>query len=306
MTVQHVLELDDLTPAQVATILDRAEAWKRDPAAVPAALRSKGVALVFEKPSARTRVSSEMAVSTLGGHPIYIRPEEIGIGTRESVEDVARTLGSFCSIIAARVFDHGVLEGLASASSVPVINLLSDRAHPCQGLADLLTIRELLGSIEGRRLAYVGDGNNVAASLAFGAAMTGLELVVSSPGGYELDADVVDAARNLGGSITLVADPHDAVHGADAVYTDVWTSMGEEDEAEARRVAFEHWRVDDALMASAGPDAWFLHCLPAHRGEEVAASVIDGPRSAVWQQAANRMHSARALFALVLPGAEAD
>ncbi|MFM7271878.1 MAG: ornithine carbamoyltransferase [Actinomycetes bacterium] len=306
MTVQHVLELDDLTPAQVATILDRAEAWKRDPAAVPAALRAKGVALVFEKPSARTRVSSEMAVSTLGGHPIYIRPEEIGIGTRESVEDVARTLGSFCSIIAARVFDHGVLEGLASVAPVPVINLLSDRAHPCQGLADLLTIRELCGSIEGRRLAYVGDGNNVAASLAFGAAMTGLELVVSSPPGYELDADVVDAARNLGGSIALVGDPHDAVHGADAVYTDVWTSMGDESEAEDRRVAFEHWRVDDALMAAAGPDAWFLHCLPAHRGEEVTASVIDGHRSAVWQQAANRMHSARALFALVLPGAEAD
>lgn len=303
---QHVLELDDLTPSQVATILDRAEAWKRDPSGVPAALRGRGVALVFEKPSARTRVSSEMAVATLGGHPIYIRPEEIGIGTRESVEDVARTLASFCSIIAARVYDHGVLEGLRDASPVPVINLLSDRAHPCQGLADLLTIRELLGSIEGRRLAYVGDGNNVAASLAFGAAMTGLELVVSSPPGYELDADVVDHARNLGGSITLVQDPHEAVHGADAIYTDVWTSMGEEDEAEERRIAFEHWRIDDALMAAAGPDAWFLHCLPAHRGEEVTASVIDGPRSAVWRQAANRMHSARALFALVLPGAETD
>ena len=303
---QHVLELDDLTPSQVATILDRAEAWKRDPSGVPAALRGKGVALVFEKPSARTRVSSEMAVATLGGHPIYIRPEEIGIGTRESVEDVARTLASFCSIIAARVYDHGVLEGLRDASPVPVINLLSDRAHPCQGLADLLTIRELLGTIEGRRLAYVGDGNNVAASLAFGAAMTGLELVVSSPPGYELDADVVDHARNLGGSITLVQDPHDAVQGADALYTDVWTSMGEEAEAEERRVAFEHWRIDDALMAAAGPDAWFLHCLPAHRGEEVTASVIDGPRSAVWRQAANRMHSARALFALVLPGAETD
>lgn len=303
---QHVLELDDLTPAQVATILDRAEAWKRDPSGVPAALRGRGVALVFEKPSARTRISSEMAVSTLGGHPIYIRPEEIGIGTRESVEDVARTLGSYCSIIAARVFDHGVLEGLRAAAPVPVINLLSDRAHPCQGLADLLTIRELFGSIEGRRLAYVGDGNNVAASLAFGAAMTGLELVVSSPPGYELDGDVVDAARNLGGSITLMPDPHDAVHGADAIYTDVWTSMGEEAEADERRVAFAHWQVDDALMAAAAPDAWFLHCLPAHRGEEVTTAVIDGPRSAVWRQAANRMHSARALFALVLPGAEAD
>lgn len=302
----NVLELDDLTAIQVATILDNATQWKRDPAGVPQALKGKGVALVFEKPSARTRLSSEMAVATLSGHPIYIRPEELGIGTRETAEDVARTLGSYCAIIAARVFDHGVLEQMSAVSNVPVINLLSDRSHPCQGLADVLTIRELFGDVEGRRLAYIGDGNNVTASLAFAAALTGLELIVSSPPGYELDAEVVENARNLGGSITLIQDPIEAAQGVDAVYTDVWASMGEEAEAEERRVAFAGWQVDDRVMSAASKDAWFMHCLPAHRGEEVTASVIDGDRSAVWPQAANRMHTARALFALVVTGAGAD
>ncbi|MBJ7282350.1 MAG: ornithine carbamoyltransferase, partial [Acidimicrobiia bacterium] len=266
----------------------------------------KGVALVFEKPSARTRLSSEMAVATLSGHPIYIRPEELGIGTRETAEDVALTLGSYCAIIAARVFDHAVLEQMRAVSNVPVINLLSDRAHPCQGLADVLTIRELFGSVEGRRLAYIGDGNNVTASLAFAAALTGLELIVSSPPGYELDGEVVENARNLGGSITLIQDPIEAAQGVDAVYTDVWASMGEEAEAEERRAAFAGWQVDDRVMSAASQDAWFMHCLPAHRGEEVSASVIDGDRSAVWAQAANRMHTARALFALVVAAGGAD
>lgn len=302
----NVLELDDLTAIQVATILDNASLWKRDPASIPQALKGKGVALVFEKPSARTRLSSEMAVATLSGHPIYIRPEELGIGTRETAEDVARTLGSYCAIIAARVFDHVVLEQMSAVSKVPVINLLSDRSHPCQGLADVLTIRELFGSVEGRRLAYIGDGNNVTASLAFASALTGLELIVSSPPGYELDAEVVESARNLGGSITLIQDPIEAAQGVDAVYADVWASMGEEAEAEERRVAFSGWQVDDRVMSAASKDAWFMHCLPAHRGEEVTASVIDGDRSAVWAQAANRMHTARALFALVVAGAGAD
>ena len=302
----NVLELDDLTATQVATILDNAALWKRDPAGIPQALKGKGVALVFEKPSARTRLSSEMAVATLSGHPIYIRPEELGIGTRETAEDVALTLGSYCAIIAARVFDHAVLEQMRAVSKVPVINLLSDRAHPCQGLADVLTIRELFGSVEGRRIAYIGDGNNVTASLAFAAALTGLELIVSSPPGYELDGEVVENARNLGGSITLIQDPIEAAQGVDAVYTDVWASMGEEAEAEERRAAFAGWQVDDRVMSAASQDAWFMHCLPAHRGEEVAASVIDGYRSAVWAQAANRMHTARALFALVVAAGGAD
>jgi ornithine carbamoyltransferase len=290
------LEVDDLGPGAVAALLDRAIAWKADPSEVPPTLVGRGVAALFEKPSARTRISIEMAVATLGGHPIYIRPEEVGLDTRETVEDVARTMAGMCAVIAARVFDHRTLERMDAVVDVPIVNLLSDTSHPCQALADLLTLREHFGSIEGRRVAYVGDGNNVAASLAFGAALSGVELVIASPEGYELDPEVAARARNLGGSIELVSDPYDAVRDADAVYTDVWTSMGQEAEREHRLHAFAGFTVDDALMKAAAPDAVFLHCLPAHRGEEVAAEVIDGPRSLVWQQAANRMHAARALL----------
>jgi ornithine carbamoyltransferase len=296
------LEVDDLDPAQFAAVLERAAEWKRAPREIPHVLADRSAALVFEKPSARTRVSTEVAVTTLGGHPIYIRGEEIGLGVRESVEDVARTLGSFCAVIAARVFDHGTLETMAEVADVPVVNLLSDRGHPCQALADYLTLHELLGPLEGRRLVFVGDGNNVAASLAFGAALSGVELTVASPPGYELDEDVVERARNLGGVVDLVTDPFEAVKGADAVYTDVWTSMGQEDEAERRRAAFAAYRVDAALMDAAGPEARFLHCLPAHRGEEVDEDVVDGPQSVVWDQVANRMHSVRALLGLLDAG----
>ena len=291
------LEVDDLDPARLAAVLDRAIAWKADPGAVPRALAGRGVAALFEKPSARTRISTEMAVWTLGGHPIYVRGEEVGLDTRESVEDVARTMAGMCSIIAARVFDHRVLERMHAAVDVPIVNLLSDTAHPCQALADLLTLREHFGRLEGLRVAYVGDGNNVAASLAYGAALSGVELVVASPEGYELDTDVVAGARNLGGSVDITADPYDAVRGVDAVYTDVWTSMGQEGERAQRLHAFAGFTVDEALMKGANDAAVFLHCLPAHRGEEVEAEVIDGPRSLVWQQAANRMDAIRALFA---------
>jgi len=300
--LHRFLEVDDLDPAQFAAVLDRATEWKLTPREVPHLLAGRGVALLFEKPSARTRVSTELAVATLGGHPIHLRGEEVGLGVRESVEDVGRTLAGFCAVIAARVFDHGTLESMAAVVEVPVVNLLSDRAHPCQALADYLTLREHFGSLDGRRVAFVGDGNNVAASLAFGAALCGVELTVASPPGYELEDDIVDRARNLGGAVELVADPFEAVKGADAVYTDVWTSMGQEDETEPRRAAFEGYRVDAALMDAAGPDACFMHCLPAHRGEEVTDDVIDGPQSVVWDQAANRMHSVRALFALLDAG----
>ena len=293
---RHCLELDDLDAARLRVILDNAHAWKAEPSAVPQVLFGRGVAALFEKPSSRTRTSTEMAVVTLGGHPIYIRPDEVDLDRRETVEDVARTLASYCAVIGARVFSHGTLMRMRDAVAVPVVNLLSDAAHPCQVLADLLTIEEHLGSVEGRRLAWVGDGNNVVSSLAFGAALSGVELVVASPPGYEVDSDVVDRARNLGGSIELTSDPYEAVRGADAVYTDVWTSMGQEDEADARRIAFDGYCVDASLMAEANDGAAFLHCLPAHRGEEVAASVIDGPVSLVWPQAANRMHAARALL----------
>jgi ornithine carbamoyltransferase len=291
------LEVDDLDPATLASLLERAETWKRAPDRIPALLAGRGVAMLFEKPSARTRASTEMATATLGGHPVYLREEEVGLGVRETVEDVARTLAGYCTILCARVFDHATLEAMAGAVDIPVVNLLSDRAHPCQALADLLTVRELCGTLDGRRLAYIGDGNNVAASLAFAAALCGLELTIASPAGYTLEDELVERARNLGGTIELVTDPYDAVGGVDAVYTDVWTSMGQEAEQSRRRAAFAGYTVDASLMAAAGVDARFLHCLPAHRGEEVSADVIDGPQSAVWQQAANRMHATRALLA---------
>jgi ornithine carbamoyltransferase len=302
MTGRRFLEVDDLTPAEFASVLDTAEKGKADPSSIPQVLAGRGVVMLFEKPSARTRASTEMAVVSLGGHPIYVRPEEVGLGVREPVADVARTFAGYCAVIAARVFDHEVLEQMSAAVDVPVLNLLSDRGHPTQAVADFLTLRELLGTLDGRRLAYVGDGNNVTASLAYASALSGVELAIASPPGYELDDVTVERARNLGGSIELGHDPYEAVVGADAVYTDVWTSMGQEEEASARRAAFAGFTVDEAMLRCAHPDAWFLHCLPAHRGEEVAGEVIDGRRSAVWLQAANRMHSARGVLQHLLGG----
>jgi ornithine carbamoyltransferase len=300
--VSDFLEVDDLTPAEFADVLARAAAWKRDATTLPRPLEGDGVALLFEKPSARTRTSSEMAVVGLGGHPIYIRPEEVGLGVRETVEDVACTLAAYCAVVAARVFAHGTLEAMAGAVDIPVVNLLSDRAHPCQALADYLTLQEAFGSLEGRRLVFVGDGNNVAASLAFGAALSGVELTVASPPGYELDDDVLERSRNLGGAVEVTNDPFEAVKGADAIYTDVWTSMGQEEEGEVRLAAFAGFQVSAELMGAAGDQVKFLHCLPAHRGEEVTAEVIDGPTSLVWEQAANRMHAMRALLSLLVGG----
>jgi ornithine carbamoyltransferase len=293
---RDLLEIDDLDAARLRALLDRALAWKHDPASVPRSLAGAAVVALFEKPSARTRVSFEMAVVSLGGHPVYVRGEEVGLDVRETVEDVARTLAGFCAVIGARVFEHRTLERMAAAVEVPVVNLLSDAAHPCQALADLLTIKEHFGGLEGRRLAFVGDGNNVAASLAFATALSGMEFAVASPPGYELDRDVVERATNLGGHVERTNDPYDAARDADVVYTDVWTSMGEEHEREQRLRAFEGWTVDEKLMGVARPEAIFLHCLPAHRGEEVAGEVIDGPHSRVWPQAENRMHAARALL----------
>jgi ornithine carbamoyltransferase len=261
----------DLTAADVSAIL----ALSEQPA--ERVLTDKGVALYFEKPSARTRNSMEVAAAQLGAHPVYLQPAELGIGSRESVEDVTRTLACYHSIIAARVFDHALLEQMAAVDAAPVLNMLSATDHPLQALADLLTIKQLLGRLEGARIAFVGEGNNVARSLAEGCALTGAEFVSASPAGHGLDGSVVD--------------PAEAVEGADIVYTDVWVSMGGED-SEERRQIFEPYQVDEALMALA-PNAWFMHCLPARRGEEVTAPVIDGPRSAVWRQAANRMHTAR-------------
>jgi ornithine carbamoyltransferase len=303
---RNFLEVDDLDPARLRTLLDHAVAWKADRSQAPQVLAGRAAAALFQKPSARTRISVEVAVATLGGHPIYVREEEVGLDTRETVEDVARTMAGMCAAIAARVFEHATLERMAAVVDVPIVNLLSDLAHPCQALADLLTIREHFGELEGRRVAYIGDGNNVAASLAFAAALSGLELVVASPDGYDLSTTIVDRARNLGGAVERAGDPYDAVRDADVIYTDVWTSMGQEAERAKRLRAFDGWTVDGPLMKAAPDHAVFLHCLPAHRGEEVAAEVIDGSQSLVWPQAANRMHAVRALLVDLLPNAESS
>lgn len=255
-------------------------------------LADKGVALVFEKPSARTRNSTEMAVVQLGGHPIVLRQEEIGIGSRETPEDVARTLACYHSVIAARVFDHTILETMARTVDVPVLNMLSNRSHPLQALADMLTIRQLHGSLDGVKIAYVGDANNVARSLAEACAKLGVTMRIASPDGYGF------SEAELAGwdGVTVFSDPREAVADADFVYTDVWVSMGQDGETAAREAVFADYRVTADLMARA-PGAHFLHCLPAIRDGEVAAEVIDGPASAVWRQAENRMHSARGALA---------
>ncbi len=289
------LEIDDLRPERVQRVIDRAIALKSGSVAVPRLLAGQGVALLFEKPSARTRTSTEMAVFSLGGHPIYLRGEEVGLDTRETVEDVTRVLAGYCALIAARTFAHSTLERMVSISNVPVVNLLSDMAHPCQVLADLITMKQHFGDLEGRRIAYIGDGNNVAASLALGCAYTGVEIVVASPDGYQLQEEVVDRVRNIGGNLGLTTEPYEAVRDADVLYTDVWTSMGQEEETAVRRVAFAGFGIDDDLLGAAPDHAIVLHCLPAHRGEEISASVLEGPRSKVWEQAANRMDAFRSL-----------
>jgi ornithine carbamoyltransferase len=293
--MRHLLEIDDLNPDELVEVLDRAER-----AGLAPVLAGLGMALVFEKPSARTRNSMEMAVTQLGGHPITIRGDEVGLDVRESVEDVTRTLACYHAAIGARVFDHTVLERMAAVDQVPVVNLLSDAGHPMQALADLLTIRQELGAFEGRVLAYVGDGNNVCRSLALAAGAVGMEVRVAAPPGYRLSAVDEDRLALAGVAVAVHDRAEDAVDGADVIYTDVWTSMGQEAEADARRRAFEGFTVDDQLMAGAEPKAIFLHCLPAHRGQEVAASVVDGPQSRVWVQAANRMHAARGLLSWLL------
>ncbi|MGI8684245.1 MAG: ornithine carbamoyltransferase [Acidimicrobiales bacterium] len=292
---RHFLEVDDLAPAELSTVLDLAE--QADP---PPVLAGKGVALLFEKPSLRTRNATEMAVVQLGGHPVCLRAEEVDVDVREPAADAARVLSRYHAVIGARVFAHAKLERLAEAATVPVVNLLSDDSHPCQALADLLTLRQVWGTLAGRTVAYVGDGNNVCRSLVLAAALAGMRAHVATPAGFSLDAGSVDRARALGGEVTVVTRPEEAAEGADALYTDVWASMGQEDDAGRRRHAFEGFTIDERLMARAHPGAIFLHCLPAHRGEEVSAGVLDSPASVVWQQAENRMHAMRGLLLFLL------
>lgn len=287
--VRDLLTIAELGRAGLEEILGLAE---RNDLGAP--LAGKGVALVFQKPSARTRNSMEMAVVQLGGHPVYIQKEEVGLGTRESAEDVARTLACYHEIIAARVMDHRDLERMAAATPKPVLNMLSDRSHPLQALADLLTVKQLTGRLEGAKLAYIGDGdNNVCRSLAEAASLVGAELVIASPEGYGLP-ETIDRVRQ-------VTDPAEAVEGAEIVYTDVWVSMGQDDESETRLKAFAPYQVDETLIGRC-PHAWFLHCLPARRGEEVTDAVMECGKSAVWRQAENRMHTARGALAWMLEG----
>ena len=293
---RHFLDVDDLDAAELEQVLEAAEVPVSD---VRPAFGGRGAALLFEKPSLRTRNSMELAVLQLGGHPVTMGKEEAGIDTRETAEDIARVLSRYHGLIAARVFDHGKLARLASAATVPVVNMLSDQAHPCQTLADLLTLRQRFGALKGRVIAYVGDGNNVCTSLMLGATMQQMEIRVATPRGYAPPEGPVERARHRG-EVVVTDDPVAAVRGADVVYTDVWASMGQEAEADSRRQVFAGFTVDDELMDAAGPDAVFLHCLPAHRGEEVTASVLEGPQSLVWQQAENRLHAQRGLLSWLL------
>lgn len=308
MTVSHFLRSADLSPADQAAVLASAAQLcreRRDALAAHRAprrddLAGRSVAIVFEKPSLRTRVSFEVGIHELGGHAVKIDDVEIGLGRRETVADTARVLSRYVQCIVLRTFGQGRIDELAAHADVPVVNSLTDHEHPCQALADLQTMAQEFGDVAGRTLTYVGDGNNVAHSLLVAGAQAGVEVRVAHPVGYPPDPRVVAeaeaAAAAAGTTVVVTSDLMAAVAGADAVYTDVWTSMGQEAENAQRLEDFAGFRVDDRVMEAAGPDAVLLHCLPAHRGEEVAASVIDGPRSRVFQQAENRLHAQKALL----------
>lgn len=297
------LSMEDLTTAELTTVLDRAARMKseRRPAST---LGGKAVAMIFEKPSTRTRVSFEVAIAELGGVPLVLSSGDLQLGRGETIEDTGRVLARYCHAIVVRTFGQDRLERLAAAADVPVVNALSDYEHPCQALADLMTIRERLGRLEGVRLTYVGDGNNVAHSLLLAGASAGMHVAVATPPGYEPIPQVVkraeDIANATGGSVRVGSDAPGLVRDADAVYTDVWASMGQEVEAEERRLIFAPYQVNKVLIARAKPGVVVLHCLPAHRDEEISSEVLDGPASAVWDQAENRLHVQKALLEMLL------
>jgi ornithine carbamoyltransferase len=303
---RHFLTLDDLGPEGLRRLLDLTVRLKREPDVVRGRLAGGRLGMIFHKPSTRTRVSFESAAWTLGMLPSVLRADELQLGRGETVADTARTLSLYLDAIVIRTFAQAVVEELAADASVPVINALTNEHHPCQALADVMTLEEEFGTLAGIKVAFVGDGDNVCVSLVQAAALGGFELRIATPIGYEPDAQIVEAASaraaTTGGSIVLTHDPAEAVAGVEAVYADVWTSMGKEAEGDARRHAFIGYRVDAALMAQASRSSIFLHCLPAHRGEEVTDEVIDGPASRVWPQAANRMHTETALLYALLTG----
>ena len=300
------LNISDLDGVELESILDGASQLKLAlKSGRPQYLLSGStLAMIFEKPSLRTRATFEAGMTQLGGHAIDLAQEHLQIGVRETIEDVGRNLCRWVDAIMARVFDHSMLDRLAESSSVPVINGLSDRSHPCQIIADLMTLRERKGSLAGVKLAYVGDGNNVANSLLAAAPRLGFTMVCACPGGYEPDGGLLTQAGNSGAGV-LVEDPVDAVTDADAVYTDTWVSMGQETETEERLALFRPYQVNAKVMAAAKPDAIFMHCLPAHRGQEVTNDIIDGPQSAVFDQAENRLHAQKSLLVHLIRGGEA-
>ena len=297
MSVRHVLDISDLAVNELNDVLALAQV---PVAQLGAPLSGHCAALIFEKPSNRTRHSMEAAVVQLGGHPVYTRGEEVGIDVRETAEDVAQVMAGYHAFLGARVFRHDVVQRMAAVSSVPVVNMLSDVAHPLQALADVLTMQQQHGNLQGKRISWVGDFNNVAKSLAQACVMLGAEFVVSTPPQYRPTDSELAAINSLGeGSVQYVAAPAEAVKGSVAVHTDVWISMGEESMAAQKAAAFAGFMVTEHLMTNAQPGACFYHCLPAHRGSEVEAGVIDGPNSRVFEQAHNRLHSARGLLAWI-------
>lgn len=297
---RHFLSVDDLDPDELRSVVSAAVKVKEKPTSWVNRLQGKQIAMIFEKPSTRTRVSFEAAVSTMGGHAIVLRGDELQLGRGETIEDTGRVLSRYVDAIVARTFGQDRLERLADVASVPVINALSDFEHPCQALADVMTIQEQRGDLSGVVVAYVGDGNNVAHSLMLAGAKLGMDVRVATPKGYEPFPQVVDRARlvaaDTGGKVTLTNLIAEAVEGAAILYTDVWASMGQESSADERKAAFEGYQVNSKMVARAAPDAQVMHCLPAHRGEEIATDVIDGPRSIVWDQAENRLHTQKALL----------
>ena len=302
MKYTNLLSISDLSGEEILSLIYNAVELKKTIWANT--LKHRSLAILFEKQSARTRVSFDLAMNQLGGHAIYLSQAEVGLGTRESVPDVARVLGRYVDAIAARTYSHRTLEILAEYSGIHVINALSDYEHPCQALADLQTIYERKGTLRGMTLAYIGDGNNIANSLALASALTGMNFRIASPEGYTLTQEVkskVDRySSDSGAEIILTTSPEEAVSGADIVYTDVWASMGQEDEAEERRTIFAEYQVNEKLMALAKEDAIFMHDLPAHRGEEVTDEVIESVQSVVFDQAENRLHAQKALLVKLL------
>ncbi len=298
------LSIDDLTPAEFTMLLDLSAKVKAAPEDYAERMRGKAVAMVFEKPSTRTRVSFEVAISSTGGHPVVLSSSELQLGRGETIEDTGRVLSRYVSAIVLRTFEQERLEALAGAATVPVINALSDFEHPCQCVADLLTVREQKGELAGRTLAYLGDGNNVTHSLLLSCAKAGMRIRVATPPGFEPIPQMVQRATEIaastGGSVEVLHDPLEASVDADVLYTDVWASMGQEAEADERALVFPSYRLNQRLVDLAKADVTVLHCLPAHRGQEITDEVIDGPHSSVWDQAENRMHTQKALLLWLL------